>query len=462
MFARSVHIPLFFRQIRVINPSHVLTQARYASTSTSSNDIKQSLRNIAKRIALVTMGYKVLAFGTVVGALGYTLYYDSEYAVINEMVKRFENPSLQEWDESDAATIIARDDIQKLIKPLIHNENYEKMYAAIVGESGTGKSTAVRKAIRSINGAKGVIYCLIASESEYSSELQTALAFRATNDYFQRYISKFIAQKEAIPTTPKTETDITWYKIKPLLKAAAIKYKSIHKKQPVLVIDAADKLAKWNSVFFRYLQEFAKESADSGIIRVVFVFSDSVALPTLRDKTNSYNSRLGTIVEVGDIADEDAIKFLEKQYKMENTKATEMVKTITGGRFKMLYEYGKSTDTLAKIREELNDDAETTLNYLKISPSAPIFFKLLEAGPSGLPIKIASTLIEKEKCSLLLQNNIISQHPNRRYTFYSRQIEKYIQSKIEQQRIADQENQRQIELEQQRIADQEKRRWFRW
>lgn len=229
-----------------------------------------------------------------------------------------------------------------------------------------------------------------------------------------------------------------------------------------MVIDAADKLAKWNSVFFRYLQEFAKESADSGIIRVVFVFSDSVALPTLRDKTNSYNSRLGTIVEVGDIADEDAIKFLEKQYKMENTKATEMVKTITGGRFKMLYEYGKSTDTLAKIREELNDDAETTLNYLKISPSAPIFFKLLEAGPSGLPIKIASTLIEKEKCSLLLQNNIISQHPNRRYTFYSRQIEKYIQSKIEQQRIADQENQRQIELEQQRIADQEKRRWFRW
>ena len=452
MIPRSMYISSYIRRIQVIHPSHILTHSRYISANTISKDIQQ----VGKHNFRTPRSYKrVVIVGTVMTIISYSLYIDSEYAVINEMVKRFENPLLNKWDEVDSGTVITRENnnnsdefiellprenIENLLKPLLYNKNNAKMYAAIVGEIGTGKSTAVRKAIRSIQGPKGVIYCLIQAENNYFTELCTALGIRITNNYFQQYVLKFIAPGKGIPIVPTMPTsndpNILWNRIlKPLIETAAIKYKTIYKKQPVLVIDAADKIAKINPTFFRYLQEFAKESVDKGIIRIIFVFSDNANLPILMDPSNSYNSRLGTIIDIGDISDIDAITFLQNQYKIEKSRATEIVNTITGGRFTMLNIYGKRgiTEPLDNIRNELNNKTGAIFNDLHLNPSAPIFHKLIEAGTDGLSATIVSKLLNNQMCELLTQCKLLSFHANCTYTVYDRHIEMFIKAKIQAQ-----------------------------
>jgi len=56
----------------------------------------------------------------------------------------------------------------------------------------------------------------------------------------------------------------------------AIKYKQEYGKIPVLIIDDANKLAQKQQGLLDLLQDYAKDTADKGIIAVVFMSNEGV------------------------------------------------------------------------------------------------------------------------------------------------------------------------------------------
>ncbi len=77
-----------------------------------------------------------------------------------------------------------------------------------------------------------------------------------------------------------------------------------------LVIDNAQKLARAKPEFLEVLQDFAKEAADSGNLRVVFVSSDFTVLAHLQRRSEW--SRCTHLIEIGegDISEGAAVEYL--------------------------------------------------------------------------------------------------------------------------------------------------------
>lgn len=130
-------------------------------------------------------------------------------------------------------------------------------------------------------------------------------------------------------------TEAAWSALEPLLRKAAIAFREKHKRTPVLVMDAADRIAQQDAKLFSHVQDFAKECADNNTLLVVFVFSDGTPPPVFM--LASAVSRAICPV-VGDISDAAAINFLKTAYGKDEKTATEIVETIAGGRFPLLQE----------------------------------------------------------------------------------------------------------------------------
>ncbi len=76
-----------------------------------------------------------------------------------------------------------------------------------------------------------------------------------------------------------------------------------------LVIDNTQKLAYSKPEFLDALQEFAKDAADNGNLRIVFVSSDFTVLTRLQTKTEWSRCRAVEVGE-GDISEEAALGYL--------------------------------------------------------------------------------------------------------------------------------------------------------
>jgi hypothetical protein len=182
----------------------------------------------------------------------------------------------------------------------------------------------------------------------------------------------------------------------------------------VLIIDAADLIAKDNPSFFRKLQDFAKAGADKGTIRLVFVSIEGVALPLLH--SNSAWSRARQPYEIGDISDSQAIDYLVR-CNVPADRATNAVTAITAGRFALLTEFEDafSIKSNEQWRDELYDRLLSSLKKLQIDPKNAAFKFLglnLRAKESTILEHLNSIQIES-----LLRANVLSFHPDERILF---------------------------------------------
>ena len=183
------------------------------------------------------------------------------------------------------------------------------------------------------------------------------------------------------------------------------------------------------------MQDFAKACADGGIMRVVFIFSDGDALPLLLSSSAVSRCKKNKIYEVGDISDADAVKFVVSRYGKEEQLATELVETITGGRFTLLQNYGKSTKPLDAIRKVLDNKTGDDLNDANVAPTHP-FFNVLLASKS-IDTKKAHELLTKASAQALLRLNILAVHPNGTYTFNNHHVEAHIKKALAEERRAE-------------------------
>ena len=192
----------------------------------------------------------------------------------------------------------------------------------------------------------------------------------------------------------------------------------------MLVIDAADYVAKKDPAFFRDLQDFAKASADAGALRVVFVSSEGVALPLMR-ASSAWSRALKPPYEVQDIDDAAAVAYLVSR-RVAPPVAEEVVRTVTGGRFALLLDAAGAMPLLsvAAMRTELDVATNATLIKLGLVPTHAFFAELVAAG--RVMSDAALTQLPAAALAALLADNVIALHTDGAYTVHSRHVEAFL------------------------------------
>ena len=378
-------------------------------------------KNMLKNRARMYIG------GVAVAGVGvyYGFVHESEEGVTSAMVTLFEEGTIRSWcTEEDGIASVARVQLHEELNLLLHPQTSDS-YCVVHGENGTGKSTAVRQTIASLEDPKGVIYMMTppCGASQFVPHIARAVGYREAIDipaYLRRRLQG-VTKEEGGPRQP----DVAWRLLISKIMEVAAAYKLKHGRPAVLVIDDADIIAKENPAFLTLLQTAAKNGADTGTLRIVFVSSEGHALPLLQ--AHSHWSR-GRVHEVGDIEDEEAVKYLVDVKEVDETRASEAVEKITGGRFALLNEFARDSQkkTNEAILEELHDTTKERLLLLGVKADHELFQMILH--PEPLRSADAARLVGIKNLDALAKGNIITIHNNGIVTFNSRHVESFFAS----------------------------------
>jgi len=213
-----------------------------------------------------------------------------------------------------------------------------------------------------------------------------------------------------------------------LLKAAAA-FRTKHGRPAVLIIDAADYLAKKRPGFFSDLQDFAKVCADAGSLRVVFVSSEGAALPLMR-ASSAWSRLLKPPFEVHDISDDAAREFLVSRGMDAPGAAEEAVRTVTGGRFALLLDAASAAAAakpVSAMREELHVATNVVLKGVGLAPGHALFHALVARG--RVKSDAALDLAPADALAALLRANVLALHPDGSYAFHARHVESFFRER---------------------------------
>jgi hypothetical protein len=371
-----------------------------------------------------------------------------EAAVVSNMVAAFEAgdaaeaswwlrprapwaPAAQPWDDAYRATDlrarVPRPALVRDLAALMRPSGASNQYVLVVGESGTGKSTAVRNAVRELlrsPGAAGVLYFSAPEIAEsFSRNLAPVLGYFRPFDPLVSFMSWFGVAP--LSDGGGAEPQATWATLRALLHAAAAAFHAKHGRPAVLVIDAADYVAKQERDFFLRLQDFAKVCADAGSLRIVFVSSEGVALPLMQSSSAWSRVRMPPY-EVQDVEDELAVEYLVN-CGISPSVAAEAVHTIAGGRFSLLLSVASAAaaEPIDAIRRKFDIQTHVALQDAGVEP-AHDFFRALVAPPSKrVAADEARLAIPREKLDALLKANIIALHPDGTFSAHARHVESF-------------------------------------
>lgn len=378
------------------------------------------------------------------------------------MVKAFHNGNKMDNYKSelevDEEAKVPRPEVDSAISNILSKK--EIRYFLVTGERGTGKSTAIRKAIKAKDknaGEKadektGVVY-FMAANKDNAKQLGDAIGMKLTNPV----LNLLLQAVEKEQTDKAYLTKLFFY-----LKLSSEKYKQTYQKPATLIIDACDLIAKNDKELLNDLQSHAKKYVDSKSLVIIFVSSEGLVLPLL-EKSSDW-SRAGRVCYIGDIPDEEAKKYLTDK-KISSDTALYAVENVSGGRFEVLNKIanemegitdedcGSKNNHLAIVKKmEIEFHAETNTDLKKIGvPKTNLLFKHLIK--SGFVAKDkALDWVDEDKISSLLKANIISAHPDKTYAINVRHVKTYLEKEI---KMIEEKEKREKE-------EKEKNGWFWW
>jgi len=389
--------------------------------------------------------FKVVS--TVVVCLAGTAYvmwnYPRPEDVPDSVLETFESGGKLGWDEGfkkkDAAASIKRPDVETQLKEFFYptptpEDDLSAAYVLVIGEHGTGKSTAVRRVVREHKGINGAIYVNVPDDIRYFGGVVASAVGMPdiTVDIKSGVIRRVNQETKEVRELPLSEEpSATWARASVVIQGAAIKFLHKHNRPAVLIIDSAERLAKKNPAFLANLQDFAKDRTDEGSLRVVFVSSDgSVLEQFLRRSAKSRMWKL--LFEVGDISDKEAVEFLKRK-GVEQEKAEEAVRDITGGRFELLNDYFRVWWSAGNesTRQELFKETKKSLRLAGLSAHHELFRTLvLQKFVRDDPARDLCGDQHDQILRTLLDKNIIAAHPNLTFTFHSRHVESFFKQEV--------------------------------
>jgi hypothetical protein len=187
---------------------------------------------------------------------------------------------------------------------------------------------------------------------------------------------------------------------------------------PVLIIDNANRLSEEHWRLLSHLQDYAKDTADTGTISVVFVSSEGHRV--LRHMVGNRDSwsRCGDIIEISDVSKEEALQYL-KLRKIDEERAAQIYELV-GGRMKQLKDVAdeiKRNGTLEAVRKTMFSNAKSQLNSAEILPGhryhkdgAKIVRELLKK--ESISWGTIDGLVGRNTQDKLLETNIFASHFN--------------------------------------------------
>jgi KaiC/GvpD/RAD55 family RecA-like ATPase len=329
------------------------------------DDIKTFLKR--KVVLSAIAGVAILGYGA------YVLWPYRPSAVPDRVLAAFVAGGLPGWDtdfSDDNEADIKRPTINADLERFIFPQRRDTKYVVIVGEHGTGKSTAVRSVVRNRTGDKGAVYVNTPLDVyKFSRVLATAVDFTWDVVDLPGGVRRMLSLTTKEETTPKRADEPlkSFTSVAGAIAAAAVKFKQQYGRSAVLIIDSAEIIAKDNPAFFAKMQDFAKQMTDAGNLRLVFVFSDGTALEQMQTRSALSRAR-EPVYEVGDISDEDAVKYLMGR-KVPQAQAEEAVRTITGGRFELLGKYATGWTAVgnAATRDKLYRQVQKGLDEVNVA-----------------------------------------------------------------------------------------------
>ena len=347
----------------------------------------------------------------------------------DSILRTFEQVSgSEDFKMKDSMATVERIKLQDALRKILLPTAETCQYVVIVGENGTGKSTAIRKMISTLD-CGAVYFNCPETASSFSIRLLRTIGYRPSIDFIGGVLRRVeMKTKEEGIVDLNSEPYSTWILVSSMLIKVGTKFRTKYNRPMVLVIDSADVLAKTNPQFLGTIQDFAKNCADMGILRVVFVSSDGSALPLLMSRS-AWSRAEKPAFEIGEISDDEAVVFLVKAGVAED-EARLAVANVTGGLFALLNNYisahkaGKNYD---EIVETLDTKTSKALMDLDLSPTHP-FFQYLASNQS---IKTDNALAKSGvQVEMLLKRNILSAHPNETYTFHDRHVAVWFKNQI--------------------------------
>ena len=337
------------------------------------------------------------------------------------------------WTNNDNASIVPRPELDARLLALVRPTAVTSTYAVIVGEHGTGKSTAVRKAARTRgttqDGVNGVVYIEVAESRKFSVDLLSCLdAAVPTIDWLGGVRRRVEATtKDEVGVDLTKEPLSTWLTVTGPLEAAAEEFRQAYKRPMTLVIDGVQKFVADDPLFLNKLQDFAKAAATTGNLQVVFVSSDMSALEHMRRRSSW--SRAAPALYIGDITDDEAVDFLVKERRLDRARSVVLVRDITGGRFSLLVSEADTTVDVATVRHTKYTQTSAALIRVGLEPSHA-FFKQLVSSKEGISTVDALRLLTEAKITELLSANVISARANETYVAHSRYVESFLKSQL--------------------------------
>ena len=383
--------------------------------------LKDDLVPYWRRLAFLYKGATVVVGSAVV----YHLVNErGQIATTNAMLSTFEAGGVSDWDRSYSGDLLAsveRPQLEEELHKLLHPD-ISKNYAVVIGGTGIGKSTAVRQAVRSLPSPKGVVYFMTPKEMEtFSTDLAAQVGYRGKElnlgDALKRWIEGTTKSDDGPPV--RSEPLASWLPLKKKLVAAADEFFAKHHRPMVLVFDAFDRVCKEDPDFALKLQALAKDGADTGHLRVVFVFSKDTALPLLTSQ--SAWKRALPPLEVFDIPDFEAVNFLVGR-DVEQARAEDAVRTITGGRFSDMLVFAGASATKSNdvIRQELDRRIKSAVVDAGMQPTHPVFARLL-SSPT-IPTAEVKRLLSQDQLKTLLVSNVLAVHADKTISFQTRHV----------------------------------------
>lgn len=357
------------------------------------------------------------SFTALTGAAAGLVYVYSENGVASHVCKVFAAGGVRgwssDWTGDSGANHVPRAqlevDVSELLTP---SRPSETRYVVIVGAAGTGKSTAVRRAVCALPAPQGAIYFLApASVSCFSTELAQAVGHYRTARWADACLGLVTGETKVEAPSPAAaaEPRATWNALRLSILRAAKQYRDAHGEPPTLVLDGMDLVAR----------------------RVVFVFSDGRALPLLQ--ASSAFTRARAVYEVCDINDEEEVAWLQAEYQLDGVRAKDIVASIAGGRFPLLRQCADSRGTLEEMRKVLDTETAADLIRLGVLPTDPQFRALVTSGGRVTESAVAA-LLDDAKLQELLRLNILSTHADRTYSFNNRHVALFVQRAVEGER----------------------------
>ena len=349
----------------------------------------------------------------------YVFTYETEEVITNDMVLQFSNGVDGDVRVDDNATV-ARPELLNQLLTILQPKPTASQYYIILGESGVGKSTAVRQTIKQLEDPRGVIYIMApsADSSAFVARLAETTKYRKAVDFWGR-LRRYIADDRV--TVSEVSVGL-WPRLEKKLLEVGKAYLAKYKRPPVLVIDAADKIYKEDPKLLFHIQALAKDGADSGCLRVVFVISETSAFEMLDSHSHASRSE---VFLVDEIEDNEAVEYLDSK-DVKKKDATDAVARITGGRFALLNSY-VSAHQRGLTNDQVLANYHAATKDVLVDVGIKATDELFRAVSSRqLESSEAKELVEPNTIAQLTRDNILTVNPTTRLvTFNSRHVQTF-------------------------------------